>query len=167
MFIEGVVMIRFSKRLAACMACRLVSGFIVGRMACCEEPGAEAYARAVLGDAGLVAYWRLEADFAYARLPEGVGDPELKKRAVERMTTYAERVGSRVCLMGNLDPVELLWRGTPTAVAHAAQQAIEDAGRHGGFILGSGCEVPVATPKENLNVMIESARKLTESYCLW
>jgi endoglucanase len=30
------------------------------------------------------------ADFAYARLPEGVGDPELKKRAVERITTYAD-----------------------------------------------------------------------------
>jgi len=29
------------------------------------------------------------ADFAYARLPEGVGDPELKKRAAERITTYA------------------------------------------------------------------------------
>ncbi len=30
------------------------------------------------------------ADFAYARLPEGVGDPELKKRAVERITAYAD-----------------------------------------------------------------------------
>ncbi len=70
----------------------------------------------------------------------------------------SERVGSRVCLMGNLDPVELLWRGTPAAVAHAAQQAIEDAGRHGGFILGSGCEVPVAAPEENLSAMVETAR---------
>ena len=28
-----------------------------------------------------------------------------------------KRVGDRVCLMGNLDPVELLWRGTPGAVS--------------------------------------------------
>ena len=61
--------------------------------------------------------------------------------------------------MGNLDPVELLWRGTPEAVACAARQAMVDAGAHGGFILGSGCEVPVAAPRENLHAMIESVRR--------
>jgi uroporphyrinogen decarboxylase len=58
--------------------------------------------------------------------------------------------------MGNLDPVELLWRGTPEAVAREARQAIADAGTHGGFILGSGCEVPVAAPKENIQAMIQA-----------
>jgi len=33
-----------------------------------------------------------------------------------------------------------------------------DAGRHGGFILGSGCEVPAAAPRENLQAMIETVR---------
>ena len=33
---------------------------------------------------------QLGADFAYARLPDGLGDPELKKRAVERITAYAD-----------------------------------------------------------------------------
>ncbi len=31
-----------------------------------------------------------EADFAYARLPDALGDPELKKRAVERIAAYAD-----------------------------------------------------------------------------
>lgn len=30
------------------------------------------------------------ADFTYARLPEGLGDPELKKLAVNRITAYAD-----------------------------------------------------------------------------
>jgi endoglucanase len=30
------------------------------------------------------------ADFAYARLPDGVGEPELKKEAVKRITAYAD-----------------------------------------------------------------------------
>ena len=75
------------------------------------------------------------------------------------LRTAKERVGEGVCLMGNLDPVELLWRGTPEAVASAAGQAIADAGLQGGFILGSGCEVPVETPKENIHAMIETARR--------
>lgn len=70
-------------------------------------------------------------------------------------------VGSRVCLMGNLDPVELLWRGTPPAVSLAAQQAIADAGTGAGFILGSGCEVPVAAPMENIKAMIAAANQST------
>jgi uroporphyrinogen decarboxylase len=70
------------------------------------------------------------------------------------LKTAKARVGHRVCLMGNLDPVELLWRGTPEAVNHAARKAIEDAGDGGGFILGSGCEVPPGAAIENLKAMM-------------
>lgn len=74
------------------------------------------------------------------------------------LKTAKRVVGDRVCLMGNLDPVELLWRGTPEEVDVAARQAIAEAGADGGFILGSGCEVPVAAPPENLKAMIAAAR---------
>ena len=66
------------------------------------------------------------------------------------------RVGHRVCLMGNLDPVELLRRGSPAAVNCAAAQATTDTGGRG-FILGSGCEVPVEAPRENIKAMIQAA----------
>ena len=33
---------------------------------------------------------QLDTDFAYARLPDKVGDPELKKRAIERIAAYAD-----------------------------------------------------------------------------
>ena len=68
------------------------------------------------------------------------------------------QVGQCVCLMGNLDPVECLWRGTAEQVAQAAHAAIAAAGQDGGFILGSGCEVPVAAPVDNLRAMIQAAR---------
>ena len=60
-------MIRFNKGLAAWLAWALVLGFIVPRTAVCEEPRAEAYARAVLRDPGLVAYWRLDTDLKDAK----------------------------------------------------------------------------------------------------
>lgn len=62
MFIGGMTMIRFSRRLAVCMTCAFVSGSILVRTAFCEERVAEAYARAVSGDPALAAYWRLDAD---------------------------------------------------------------------------------------------------------
>jgi uroporphyrinogen decarboxylase len=61
--------------------------------------------------------------------------------------------------MGNLDPVECLWRGTPALVSAAAREAIAAAGGQGAFILGSGCEVPVAAPQENLRAMIEAVKQ--------
>jgi uroporphyrinogen decarboxylase len=68
-------------------------------------------------------------------------------------------IGDRVCLMGNLDPTTVLLQGTTALVEEAARQAISDAGEGGGFILGSGCEVPPATPLENIKTMVRVARE--------
>ena len=69
-------------------------------------------------------------------------------------------VGERVCLMGNVDPAGVLLQGTAALVAERCLEAIDSAGRHGYFILGSGCEVPPKTPKENMHAMIETARSI-------
>jgi len=68
-----------------------------------------------------------------------------------------QRLGPGICLMGNLDPVECLWRGSAADAGDAARKAMADAGQRA-FILGSGCEVPVAAPPENLHAMIAAAQ---------
>lgn len=68
-------------------------------------------------------------------------------------------IGDRVCLMGNLAPTTVLLQGTTALVEEAARQAISDAGVGGGFILGSGCEVPPDTPLENIKTMVCVARQ--------
>jgi uroporphyrinogen decarboxylase len=70
------------------------------------------------------------------------------------------KVGHQVCLMGNLHPTAILLDGTVAEVAQAASEAIAKAGMAGGFILGSGCEVPAAAPPENLMAMIAVARNI-------
>jgi uroporphyrinogen decarboxylase len=72
-------------------------------------------------------------------------------------------IGDRVCLMGNLDPTTVLLQGTTALVETAARQAISDAGGGGGFILGSGCEVPPDAPLENLKTMVRVARQTAYS----
>lgn len=68
-------------------------------------------------------------------------------------------VGSRVCLMGNLNPSETLLRGTPEKVREESQNCIDSCAKAGGYILGSGCELAYFTPQENVKAMIETARK--------
>lgn len=68
------------------------------------------------------------------------------------------RIGDRVCLMGNVKPTETLLQGTPADVereARACLEAAADSPR--GFILASGCEVPVDAPAENVFALLHAA----------
>lgn len=69
------------------------------------------------------------------------------------------RVGSLVCLEGNLDPAGLMLYGTPELVYQASLDLIRAAGAGGGFILSPGCEVPRDTPPENIDAMVRAARQ--------
>jgi len=57
-------------------------------------------------------------------------------------------VGPDITLCGNFDPAGVLLRGTPEEVAQAARECLREAGEN--FILMPGCEVPPATPEENI-----------------
>jgi uroporphyrinogen decarboxylase len=70
-----------------------------------------------------------------------------------------EAAGHRVVLLGNVVPANLL-KNTPEQIDEEAKgicKKMLDAPR--GFILGSGCEVPINTPPENIDALIMAARK--------
>ncbi|MEN6645290.1 MAG: uroporphyrinogen decarboxylase family protein [Armatimonadia bacterium] len=69
-------------------------------------------------------------------------------------------VGERVCLLGNVAPAETLLYGTPETVDEQTRICIEKgAGNPKGYIVGSGCEVPLNTPPENIHAMMSAVRK--------
>jgi len=70
------------------------------------------------------------------------------------------RVGDRVALMGNVRPAETLLEGTPEAVEGECLECLRKAGDNPrGFILASGCEVPLHTPAANVHAMMSAAGK--------
>ncbi len=69
-------------------------------------------------------------------------------------------VGDRVCLMGNIRPTETLLEGTPQSVRAEALDCLRAcAGSPRGFILASGCEVPVEAPAANVLALMDAARE--------
>lgn len=75
------------------------------------------------------------------------------------LKVWMEAIGGKVTLIGNLDPTGILLQGSIQDVREASLRCIMDAsGYDGGFILGSGCEVPLYAPKENIMEMIRTAR---------
>ena len=71
----------------------------------------------------------------------------------------ADIVGDRACLMGNLDPTSVLLQGTPVQVKAEAKNVMNKTRGRSPFILGSGCEVAVKTPLENIRAMITAAEE--------
>lgn len=68
-------------------------------------------------------------------------------------------VGDRVVLVGNVTPANLL-KNTPEEIDAEAKAICEKAmGSKCGFILASGCEVPIETPPENVDALVNAARK--------
>jgi len=59
-----------------------------------------------------------------------------------------ELLGPDVTLCGNFDPTAVLLQGTPEEIADVARACIKAGGER--FILMPGCEVPPATPEENI-----------------
>ena len=73
-----------------------------------------------------------------------------------KMSVARELSGTAV--RGNIDPSSVLVQGTPEDVDLAVKALIEDA-KGPGLIIGTGCDVSVATPEANMYAYAEAARR--------
>jgi uroporphyrinogen decarboxylase len=71
------------------------------------------------------------------------------------------KIGNRVRLMGNVSPSEIMLQGTPAQVRDAVRQCVWKAHDNPkGFILASGCSLPVETPFQNIDAMLDAVREI-------
>ena len=96
----------------------------------------------VMADAGI--------DVLQTLCPPPVGDADLAEAK--------RRIGDRVCLMGHVDLLYVIKRGTPELIERKVQEAIE-AGGPRGFILGTSDSIRDGTPIENVRAYFDAARK--------
>jgi len=67
-----------------------------------------------------------------------------------------QKIGGRIALAGNIDPVSVLNQKGPDDVRAAARACIEAAAQGGGFVLTSGCDLPPTISMENLQAMLSA-----------
>jgi uroporphyrinogen decarboxylase len=70
------------------------------------------------------------------------------------------RVGDKVCLMGNVPPTDVMFRGAPEVVDASLYEILRKGyDNPRGFIMSTGCGVPLNTPPENIHAMMNAVRK--------
>jgi len=72
---------------------------------------------------------------------------------VEARNTLAGRCG----IGGNVDPIQVLFLGTPETAKKESLKCLKQGGKRG-YLLMAGCAIPPGAPIENLKAMVEAAR---------
>ena len=65
----------------------------------------------------------------------------------------------KCCFSGNLDPIEVLMRGTPGQVAKEAERIVQIGYSEGGYLFCTGEMNPRDVPPENMHAMVRAVRQ--------
>ena len=68
----------------------------------------------------------------------------------------------KVTFVGNIDPSEVLARGTPELVKLRTEELLDTFADSPRFVLNSGCALPADTPSENVHAMLACVRNRPE-----
>jgi uroporphyrinogen decarboxylase len=97
-----------------------------------------------------------EVDACLDHLPDA-GFNVLNWGKQKHISEVKERVGDRMCLMGNVNPLEVGVRGTPEEVKEATHECLEAGASDGkGMILSVGGGTSPGMPRENIVAMLEA-----------
>ena len=72
------------------------------------------------------------------------------------LTDAKKRIGNKVFLKGNIDPVNVMLLGRPEQVFDEASRCIKYAAPGGGYILSTACSVPPHAPAQNIGKLREA-----------
>ena len=75
------------------------------------------------------------------------------------MRAMLEKFPADVPVMGNVDPAGVLCKGTPESVRRATLAVMEACCSHPNFVISSGCDIPPATPWENVDAFFAAAKE--------
>lgn len=91
---------------------------------------------------------------------EEIGITNFSLDNCESLEEAKKTIGDKMFLSGNVAPVDVMRLGSIDMVIDAVRTAIiEGSGSPSGYMLMTGCQVPIGTPRENIDAYIYAARK--------
>ena len=75
------------------------------------------------------------------------------------MAEMMAKMPADVVVMGNVDPAGVLRQGTPEIVREATLEVMNRCRSYPNFVISSGCDIPPATPWENIEAFFAAAEE--------
>jgi uroporphyrinogen decarboxylase len=89
-----------------------------------------------------------------------IGITSLSLDNSENLEEAKRRLGGKMMISGNVPPVDVMRNGTIDEVIAACRRCIEQAADSpNGYMVNTGCQLPVGTPKENVEAYVYAVRK--------
>lgn len=93
-----------------------------------------------------------------------VADLDIGGMSIDNVASLKECknvIGNQTKIMGNVDPAGIMYSGTPADVRIKVLEGIRDTyGSPKGYTVMSGCSLPVETPFENIEAMMDTVREV-------
>lgn len=86
-------------------------------------------------------------------------DPKTLANGDIELRNAKKRIGEKVCLIGNVDTINILLRGSRKDIEEAVKNCIIDAAKEGGYILSTSEYVCKNTPMMNMETFVRSGLK--------
>lgn len=107
---------------------------------------------------GLVFHHPNDPDPERLLLMAGIGSDVITVGDGADIVPVKQRMGDRICLMGNVDPIPFFKEASPAGMKREVKRIMDGVSRQGGHILSSGAAIPLETPPENVVAFVEAAR---------
>jgi uroporphyrinogen-III decarboxylase len=109
---------------------------------------------------GIVTWFHLDQNWDknipyFKQLPRG--SAILATDSITNIFAAKEVLRDHLCLAGDLHPA-LMSLGKPEDVEAYCKKLIDEVGGDGGFIMGTGCEMPTAVKLDNWRAMVQTGR---------
>lgn len=75
------------------------------------------------------------------------------------ISMFKEKLGDRICLLGNIDPIKVLTYGTGEQIDAEVKRLIDIGKVNGGYIMSTGGELCNGVPEENVDVYLDAVEK--------
>ena len=78
----------------------------------------------------------------------------------ESIEELKKNMGNQIMIIGNVAPVDIIRNGSiDEIIVEVKRQLQVAADSPRGYMIGPGCEIPLATPKENIDAFLYAIRK--------
>lgn len=74
------------------------------------------------------------------------------------MQVVKDTIGDRICIMGNVDPINILLQSGAEKVYEESERIMEIGKKNGGYLFNSGEMIPRDVPEENMRAFVKAGR---------